>query len=81
MKHTLEAEWKTRLRLAIANQAEEGTSMRAISERSGLGPNYISQMLFNQKTPSVDKFLQICAVLHVSPTYILTGLHLTPPHS
>lgn len=52
--------------------------MREISLRAGHGPNFVSQLLREEKAPSLDKFLAVCAAMNISPTYILSGLPVTP---
>lgn len=70
-----ESDWKERLQVAIERDSR---SKREISTAAGLGYNYISQVLADSKTPTVDNFVKLCRVLGVSPLYILTGAEMTP---
>lgn len=70
-----ESDWKARLREAIEGDSR---SKREISTAAGLGYNYISQVLSDSKTPTVDNFVKLCRVLGVSPIYIMTGADVTP---
>lgn len=63
--------WKTRLEEAVRNDAR---APRAISIDAGLGPNYLSELFTQDKTPTVDKLLKLCATLGVSAAYILSGV-------
>jgi transcriptional regulator with XRE-family HTH domain len=66
-------DWKTRLREAIA---ADGRSMRAISLKSDLGANYITEIFTKDKEPGVEKLRRVCAELGVSLSFILTGVDL-----
>lgn len=67
--------WLQRLRKAVA---DDGRRARSISIAAGLGPNHLGEVFTKGKTPSVDKLLRLCAELHVSATYVLTGSEVTP---
>jgi transcriptional regulator with XRE-family HTH domain len=67
--------WLERLELAVKN---DGRAPRTISKAAGLGPNYVGELFNKGKVPSVEKLLKLCAELHVSATYILTGSEVSP---
>ncbi|MEN3145726.1 helix-turn-helix transcriptional regulator [Neorhizobium sp. IRAMC:178] len=68
-------DWKSRL---LATIEERGTSQRRVSLDAGLGPGYVNSW-FNkeQKEPTVENLLKVCAVLNVSVSYILFGVQMS----
>jgi transcriptional regulator with XRE-family HTH domain len=67
--------WQKRLEDSVR---ADGRKPRAISIAAGLGPNYLSEIFTKGKIPSVDNLLKLCAELHVSATFVLTGSEVTP---
>jgi len=54
-------------------------SYRQISTSSGLGPNFVSQLMDEErwKEPLFSTVTKICGTLGISLTYIVTGVHMT----
>lgn len=67
--------WQERLEDAVR---KDGRKPRSISIAAGLGPNYLSEVFTKGKVPSVDNLLKLCAELHVSATFVLTGSEVSP---
>lgn len=68
----MEDGWAERLRAEIER---DGRSLRLISQTAGLGPNYVQQMLKDEKEPGADKLARLLDVLGgESALYILTGV-------
>jgi len=74
MQWWMEPGWKTRLR---QRTEADGRSLREISLSAGLNRNYLFDVLSAEREPSIDKLLKICAVLRVSPAWLITGLELS----
>ncbi|WP_040616952.1 helix-turn-helix domain-containing protein [Roseibium sp. TrichSKD4] len=69
-----EAGWRDRLRDAVRT---DGRPLYRLSEEMGRANTYVSQVLKNEKTPSVENLIQLCNVLNVDPAYILSGVTLS----
>lgn len=67
--------WRERLEAEIIAQ---GRSLRSVSEKAGLGANYVYSILREGKEPSIERLLEICNVLDVSMSKILKGIEITP---
>lgn len=68
-------DWFTRLVELIK---KDGRPMVEISKLAQCGPNFVQQMIANDKRPSVDNFLAILNVLgSASAIYVLTGFAIT----
>lgn len=65
--------WFYRLIEAIKNS---GFGKREISQKAGLGRNFVHQMIADEKMPTVPNMLSICRVIDASPVNILTGADL-----
>ncbi|WP_422027413.1 adenosylcobalamin-dependent ribonucleoside-diphosphate reductase [Roseovarius sp.] len=50
---------------------KNGLSLRALSVKAGLGPNYVQQLVKNEKSPSVDNVAKIAQALDVTAATIL----------
>jgi hypothetical protein len=74
----MEANWFQRLEGEIKRACDAGASLRGLSLAIGQNENYLTQMLKRGNAPTVDKFLALCEVLEVSPTYILYGVQQSP---
>lgn len=61
---------KERLRDLIVRN---GRSMRQISMAAGLGPSYLSGLLNEDKEPTHDRLLRICAALRVDLDSVIYG--------
>ena len=67
--------WLDRLHEAVKKDAR---SLRAISTEAGCGPNFLQQLLKNEKEPGADKLARILDVLgRETSLYVLTGIHMT----
>ncbi len=75
MNRVNEAPWFRRLLTAIE---QSGMSYRAISLKAGISHTYVAQLVTEHKMPSVEKMLEICEALDVSPIRILTGADVDP---
>lgn len=69
------AAWRQRLEEAVQR---DGRSLRDISMASGLSHGYLHGILRDDKEPTLDRFLKICAELNVSATHILIGSKVSP---
>lgn len=49
-------------------------SKRAVSLAANAGAGYIHSILTEGKDPTVEKLMAVCAVIRVSPTFILYGV-------
>jgi transcriptional regulator with XRE-family HTH domain len=68
--------WFDRLEVAVKR---DGRPFRVISQASGLGVNYLQQLLKDRKEPGVDRFMKILNELGTaSAIYVLTGRDFTP---
>ena len=66
------SEWIERLQLAVEM---DGRSLRKLSLKAGLGPNFLSQLFADQKEPGVNKFLAVLNVLGAeSALFVVMGL-------
>jgi hypothetical protein len=65
--------WRKRLEEAVA---ESGKSKRSISLASGNGPGYVHSILTEGKDPTIEKIMNVCDAIPVSPIYILHGLNV-----
>ena len=71
----MQGTWQDRLKEAVA---ADGRSMRAISDAADLGHNFLSELFNKRKEPGIDKLRRLCDELHVSVTYIVTGVDIGP---
>ena len=55
-----------------------GFSKREISLKAGMRPGYLHDVIKKSQDPGVTKFLSICKVANISPTYVLYGVKRTP---
>lgn len=55
-----------------------GRSMRDISLSAGFGHAYLREVIELGKEPRLGSLMAICAELEVHPSYILTGIDLSP---
>lgn len=74
---TIAGKWRERLVEAIA---ADGRPHRAISLAAGLGANYVSQLVTEGRGPTAASLIKLLNTLKVSPTYIITGVEVTPEH-
>lgn len=71
----MENTWFDRLIEAIK---ADGRDMRTISLAAKCGPNYVQQMIKDNKHPGIDRFIRIVNVLGASKAFhILTGKALS----
>lgn len=68
--------WRERLAAAIAEK--KGASKRGVSLSAGLGAGAVHSWLSEEKIPSIENLMAVCAVLEVSVTRILYGYDITP---
>ncbi len=66
--------WRERLIEVIE---ADPRSLRAISLEAGLGPNYVTQMINENKGPTAAALVKLAETLHVSVTFIFTGAEMT----
>jgi transcriptional regulator with XRE-family HTH domain len=67
--------WFKRLKAEIQSS---GKDYKELSKAAKLGPNYVQQLMKNDKQPTVDKFLAIMNVIDRSKImYVLTGRSAT----
>jgi transcriptional regulator with XRE-family HTH domain len=75
----MSAEMFQRLTEVILKATSAGeTSMARISTDAGFGRNYVSQLLKQKKLPKFDSLTRLCAILGVSPAWVLFGETVTP---
>jgi lambda repressor-like predicted transcriptional regulator len=67
--------WRSRLSAAIE---QSGKSYRSISLAAGAGAGYVHSLFADGKVPTIEKLLDVCEVIGVSPSYILYGLDVMP---
>lgn len=75
--------WLSRLTTEILKYEDgTGASYRQMGLKAGLGPNYISQLLNDEKwkEPLFSNVVKICHQVDVSITYIVTGAEMTRMH-
>lgn len=53
-------------------------SKRAVSLAAGLGAGYVHSILAEGKDPTIEKLMDVCAVIGASPSFILYGLDIMP---
>jgi len=63
--------WRERILKAVET---DGRSARRISLAAKLGENFVTELRNTDKSPSVDKLLQLAAELNVSAVYLFTGV-------
>jgi len=68
-------DWRERLEQAIL---EDGRSLRDLSLAAGLSHGYLHGILRDDKEPKLDRFIQICREIGVSPAYVLLGVNVSP---
>ena len=51
--------------------------MRELSAKLGKGPNYVSQMLNDDKAPRVDFVISLAQILGVSASQVLLGVEMS----
>jgi ribonucleoside-diphosphate reductase alpha chain len=66
-------DWRARIESAIK---ADGRSLREISLAADVSHGYLHGILRDNKEPTLDRFLRICAAMHVSAVYVLTGLEM-----
>src|SRR3990167_10230131 len=70
-KPLMKAGWHSRLLEALQR---DGRDMKAISKASGLGPNYVQQLVRYRKKPRIDSFVKLLEALgRTDALYIITG--------
>lgn len=67
--------WRERIEGAVKR---DGRSLRDISLASGLSHGYLHGILRDDKEPTLDRFIRICAELKISLSYALMGVNITP---
>lgn len=68
-------DWRSRLMEAVQR---DGRSMRAISIAAGHGPNYLQQVLRDQKDPGFGRVARILDVMGTSTMlYVISGTEIT----
>lgn len=67
-------EWRERLRERIE---ADGRSLRSLSLAAGHGPNFVQQLLKNDKDPGFQKLAELLSVLGPDATvYVTSGIRL-----
>lgn len=69
--------WRKRLIKIIDDAVDNGRSMRDISLRAGLGPNYVRHIVSGENAPTIEKLAALAAELNVSLLYILKGFDVS----
>lgn len=70
--------WKQRLHSAIKDRwVAQGRSLAELSRLSGQGPNYVSQMLNEDKEPKTQTVINIAENINVSLSWIFLGIDMT----
>lgn len=75
--------WLVRLTDEIRKRTEDGAtnklSYRQLCEDASVGENYVTQLMSekNWKEPLFSNVVKLCDALHVSITYIVTGVNMT----
>lgn len=72
-------DWFDRLREVIEAEGDKGRDMKTLTRMVGnTGPNYVQQLVKDQKGTSVDKFVRLLAVLGTeNAIYIILGERMT----
>ncbi|TMV86131.1 hypothetical protein FGG78_20170 [Thioclava sp. BHET1] len=71
----MKKDWFARLKEAIASDPR---SLRKLSEAANKGPNFVQQMLKNEKEPGVDNLAAVLDALgDEASLYVLTGAHIS----
>jgi len=66
-------DWRSRLAAGI--KANKKTR-RGVSLAAGMGAGYVSSLLKEEKDPTIDNLLKICAAADVSVYYVLYGVKI-----
>lgn len=67
--------WLDRFREAL--EADQ-RSMREVSLKAGLGPNFVQQMLTNGKEPGIEKMIRLLNALGTGATlYVISGIEFS----
>jgi|GEM_PF-1609801 len=67
-------DWRKRLAETIE---AKGFSKRAVFLAAGRGQRYVSSLLNEEKTPSIESLAAVCKILGVSTSYILLGAKIS----
>lgn len=71
------SEWRERLKECIE---KDGRSLRSLSLAAKHGPNFVQQLLKNEKDPGFQKLADLLSVLGADATvYVTTGVRLGTP--
>lgn len=70
-----DSSWRIRIETAVS---KDKRSLRDISLAAGLSHGYLHGILRDDKEPTLDRFIRICAELDVSLAYALMGLDINP---
>lgn len=68
-------DWRTRLEQGIKAQNK---TLRSVSLAANMGPGYVHSLLKENKDPTIDNFLKVCAAADLSAYTVLTGVKMTP---
>lgn len=66
--------WRRRLSEAIA---ASGKSQREISLAAGMGAGYVNSLFKENKDPTIENLMKVCAVVGVSLSYVLYGYQIS----
>jgi transcriptional regulator with XRE-family HTH domain len=70
--------WRDRLKHAIDEYRLAGGSMSKLSRMAGRDDSYVSKMLRDNQTPTVEAMAGIAEGLNVSLAWLMTGIDLAP---
>lgn len=70
-----ESTWRDRIEEAVR---KDGRSLRDISLAAGLSHGYLHGILRDNKEPTLDRFVRICAELGLSVSYAMMGARVSP---
>lgn len=68
MNHDIALVWRDRLHERLT---ETGRSMRDVSMKAGLGPNYVQQILTNGGDPTIRNLMAVASELDTSVSYLI----------
>lgn len=63
--------WRDRLRGLI--EGTPGLDMKEISLKAGQGATFVRDIVYRDRTPSVDKFTALCDAIGVTPMWMIYG--------
>jgi hypothetical protein len=80
IRSIMKTTWRDRLRGLI--EGSPGLDMKEISLKAGQGATFVRDIVYRERSPSVDKFAAVCEAIGVTPMWMIYGdeaPHITVP--